>query len=373
MATDARFDVVQKILPHENADSLEVAVVSNFPCIVRKGEFIIGDWCFYIRDDARLMCFDEYKTCQDKDDFTASFPWQSGLIKYLGTNGRVKTVKLRKKISMGILLKPRDVCPNINDFTSDIAEYYNSQILDPENGSLYLKKNFGIEHWTAPMMGCSMGQIDARGPLCDGVQKSDEENFENIDDSEFPWGEDVLETKKLDGTSTTVLSTPEGEVHVMSRSLDMKLECDNVYTRATKDIIPLVTALAKHYNKTIAVRGEVCGQGINANKANKEAKDPLLTFNMYGVNFPNDPDYATRIGLYGTPSHFLEVNKVCKQLTGHEIRTVPILGVIKLTREYLEKVVNMPADIKEGSVFNTKSMTLPHFKAKSREYLMKIG
>ena len=44
MATDAKFDKVQKILKHENADALEIAIVSNFPCVVRKGEFKEGDW-----------------------------------------------------------------------------------------------------------------------------------------------------------------------------------------------------------------------------------------------------------------------------------------------------------------------------------------
>ena len=41
MATDARFDKIQKIVPHDNADALEIAIVSSFPCVVRKGESLL--------------------------------------------------------------------------------------------------------------------------------------------------------------------------------------------------------------------------------------------------------------------------------------------------------------------------------------------
>lgn len=389
MATDATFEKIQKIKPCENSDNLEIALVSNFPCVVRKGEFCGGDWCFYIRDDAKLSCFDAYRqriedehTSMKTGDFTtcdawqAEFPWQTNLMGYLGSNGRVKTIKLRGHLSMGILLKWSDVIGNLGISSSCFGDEFfndiNRRIRDEDNGANFLKQHFGVEHWVAPIAGGSMGQTDARGPLCDGVWKTDEENFENIDNSEFPWGEDVLETAKLDGTSTSILSTPDGEVHVMSRSLDLKLECDNVYTRAVKDVIPLVRELAKHYRKTICVRGETVGEGINASKANMDARG-RLSFNMFAVSFPKDPDYACRIGLWGTPWHFLEVNRVCREITGYEIKTVPVLGVVKLTCEYLEEVAARPASLREGSVFNTKSMTLPHFKAKSREYLLRTS
>ena len=60
MATDAKFDRVQKIVPHDNADALEIAVVSNFPCVVKKDSFKEGDVVFYIRDDAKLVDYDQW-------------------------------------------------------------------------------------------------------------------------------------------------------------------------------------------------------------------------------------------------------------------------------------------------------------------------
>ena len=43
MATDARFDKIKKIVPCKNSDNLETVIVSNFPCVVRKGEFKEGE------------------------------------------------------------------------------------------------------------------------------------------------------------------------------------------------------------------------------------------------------------------------------------------------------------------------------------------
>ena len=120
MATDAKFDKIQKIVPHGNADALEIAIVSNFPCVVKKDTFKEGDVVFYIRDDAKLVEYDAWKEFMKRyEDPSAMIPqdcyhpekfgWQEGLLKYLGGGGRVKTIKLRGQTSMGILMKPIDL------------------------------------------------------------------------------------------------------------------------------------------------------------------------------------------------------------------------------------------------------------------------
>ena len=95
---DASFERIERITPHGNADSLELATVSGFPCVVRKGEFKEGELCFYVRDDAKLVSFDERKADADTP---LSFPWQEPLLRYLGSGGRVKTIRLRGVLSMG--------------------------------------------------------------------------------------------------------------------------------------------------------------------------------------------------------------------------------------------------------------------------------
>ena len=144
MATDARFEKITKIENHPMADNLEIAIVSNFPCVVRKGEFKEGEWCFYIRDDSRLLGWDEWQERINRDreaektgdfvtqdEFTCTWQWQDNLLKYLGSGGRVKSIKLRGKVSMGILLKIKDVIPlnlafNNNDYICNSVSVYNN-------------------------------------------------------------------------------------------------------------------------------------------------------------------------------------------------------------------------------------------------------
>ena len=190
MATDARFDKIQKIIPHENSTNLEIAIVSNFPCVVRKGEFKEGEWCFYIRDDSRLLGWDEWQERINRDreaaktgdfvtqdEFTCTWHWQDNLLKYLGNGGRVKSIKLRGKVSMGILLKIKDVIPlnlafNNNDY---ICNGLNTIISNPDSGAKFLEQNFGISHWSAPTTGFGSMNVKYCG-LPEGLEKSDSEN-----------------------------------------------------------------------------------------------------------------------------------------------------------------------------------------------------
>ena len=359
MAKDASFEKIEAIKPHPNADKLELATICGWQVVVGKGEFNVGDVVFYIREDAKLLGFDKHDR----------WPWQTKLIPYLGSSGRVKTVKLRGEFSCGIAVSLDALFGHINKAEAKDWEKDNV-VLNGEFPGGLLSGKYGVTHWEAPIR--NVGDMKVSGTLIPGLWKTDEENFQNIKDCEFPFGEEVLVTKKLDGTSCSISSDPEGNVHVMSRSNSLYLDVDNIYNRAAKPLIPLVQALAKHYNETIVIRGEVCGDRINASKVNLDCHGEP-TFNLYATVFPYAKDMAQRIGLYGTQWHFLEVNKVCKQLTGQEIKTVPIEGIEVLTKKLLEDISNMPKEAGEGRVINTKSLRLPHFKSKSKEYIMNIG
>ena len=200
MAIDARFEKITKIENHPMADNLEIAIVSNFPCVVRKGEFKEGDICFYIRDDSKLLGWDEYQERINRnreaektgdfvtqDEFTCTWHWQDNLLKYLGSGGRVKSIKLRGKVSMGILLSTKTVCPDVLVFDEPVAETFNKTIQNPEYGSSYLEKRFGIAHWSAPTTGFGSMNVKYCG-LPEGLEKSDSENWENLPESDLHLG-----------------------------------------------------------------------------------------------------------------------------------------------------------------------------------------
>ena len=396
MATDAKFDKIQKIIPHENSDNLEIAIVSNFPCVVRKGEFKEGDICFYIRDDAKLMGWDEYQERINRnreaektgdfvtqDEFTCTWHWQDNLLKYLGSGGRVKSIKLRGKVSMGILLSTKTVCPDVLVFDEHVAETFNKTIQNPEYGSSYLEKRFGIAHWSAPTTGFGSMNVKYCG-LPEGLEKSDEENWENLPESDLHLGSECLVTKKLDGTSTTVTCYPDGKYEISSRSMTFNVESmnekgeENIYTKFTKDAVKAGLWYAKKFNTIIAIRGETCCGSVQKSSYNKDCK--LEGFYVYGCEFPQKDNFFEKHGTFGTSQHFIPILNLIEDECGIKLKSVPIIEETIVSKELLQKYNDMPWEWGEGVVINVRVDDIDQvpeslvwdYKSKSREYLMKM-
>lgn len=396
MATDAKFDKVQKILKHENADALEIAIVSNFPCVVRKGEFKEGDWCFYIRDDAKLIAFDERAAEVAKmkeagmlvpeniDEIVKlTFEWQRPLLKYLGGGGRVKTVKLRGQTSMGILLKPEVVWsaggPECEE--TCLWEELNKKIAS-ETGSGFLESKLGVTHWSAPIGNIGDMNVLHQG-LDFGLAASDEENWQNLPEDELHLGAKCLVTKKLDGTSCTVICQPNGEWSVASRRMTFNVKQmeaegqENVYTRYTREAVKAGLWYAREHNVVIALRGEVCCSTVQKFGINKD-KD-LNGFFIYGVEFPEAEDFYVKHGVYGSGKHFTDIVKEM-EAAGFCLKTVPVVCETVVSRELLKEYNDKPASWGEGVVLNISCegadpsafSAVWSYKSKSQDYLMKI-
>ena len=396
MATDARFEKITKIENHPMADNLEIAIVSNFPCVVRKGEFKEGEWCFYIRDDSRLLGWDEWqeRINRDKeaektgdfvtqDEFTCTWQWQDNLLKYLGNGGRVKSIKIRGKVSMGILLSTKTVCPDVLVFDEPVAETFNKTIQNPEYGSSYLEKRFGIAHWSAPTTGFGSMNVKYCG-LPEGLEKSDEENWENLPESDLHLGSECLVTKKLDGTSTTVTCYPDGKYEISSRSMTFNVESmnekgeENIYTKFTKDAVKAGLWYAKKFNTIIAIRGETCCGSVQKSSYNKDCK--LEGFYVYGCEFPQKDNFFEKHGTFGTSQHFIPILNLIEDECGIKLKSVPIIEETIVSKELLQKYNDMPWEWGEGVVINVRVDDIDQvpeslvwdYKSKSREYLMKM-
>ena len=393
MATDARFEKIQKIVPHSNADSLEIATVSNFPCVVRKGEFKEGDIVFYVRDDAKLSEYDGYREFMSRYENPDSmfpqdswhperFSWQEGLMKYLGGGGRVKTVKLRGQVSMGILVKPEELGLGTG-LTETGMDEINRKISDTETGHGFLLEKFGVDHWVPPTT--SFGDLNVlHQGLEFGLDKTDEENWENLPGEDLHLGANCIVTKKLDGTSCTVICEPDGHYSVASRSMTFNVEemsktgRENIYTQFTKEAVKAGLRFASETGWTIALRGEVCCRAVQNMNVNKD-KD-LNGFYLFRTEFPEVPDRYGMKGTYGSQFHFLEIAKKFKEW-GFDVRTVPVLEKdVPITKDLLEKYNDMPASFGEGVVINVdfrgqggSLSNVWSYKSKSREYLIKVG
>lgn len=354
---DASFEKVESIRPHANADRLEIAIISGWQVVVGKGEFHVGDVVFYIREDARLL------------GDIVKWPWQAPLLNYLGGGNRVKTIRLRGEWSSGIAVGLSKVFGHINKEESKNWKADNIK-LNNEFPGAFLMGKYGICHWEAPIR--NVGDLQARGGLPYSIPKSDETNVQELRKNDaIPFGQKCLITKKLDGTSTTIIAFPDGRTHVCTRSNDLVKTCDNVWNRAAKDVLPLAEAWAKHYNKPIALRGETCAPSIQKFSFNRDKDIAEPTFFCYGVIVLDEKDYDVRNGQYSTPYHFLTIAKQIQKLTGQELRTVPILGESEVSEELITKYLNQPLDFGEGVVINAvpKLGKCSHFKIKSLAYL----
>lgn len=384
---DASFEKIEKILKHPNADNLEIAIISNYPCIIKKDSFNIGDIVFYIREDAKLIAYDQLKEFNKRHDdpnilipqdcFHSSWPWQDELLKHLGSGGRVKVIKLRSALSMGILMKPSDIGLG-SSLTWEGAEKINAKILDPETGAAFLEQTFGIAHWTAPQT--NVGQLNVKYcGLPEGIAKSDSENWENLPESDLHIGRKCLVTQKLDGTSTLTTCWPDGRFEISSRSNTFKDENDeakfNIYQKFTREIVKAGLWYAKTHNKVIAFRSETCCPAVQKMSINKDwqRNDSFV----YGCEFPEEQDFFLKHGCYGTNNHFIKVIEECNT-NGFNVKHVPIIKEDIITIDLLKSYNDMPADF-EGVVINVDCTDADiadslvwQYKSKSREYLMKI-
>lgn len=90
----ASIEIISDIVPHSNADAIELAIIKGWQVVVKKGEFHRGDMVLYFEIDSWIP--------------TELAPFLSKGHEprvYKGVRGeRLRTVKLRQEISQGLIL-----------------------------------------------------------------------------------------------------------------------------------------------------------------------------------------------------------------------------------------------------------------------------
>lgn len=183
---------VQKILnirPIDGADRIVVAEVLGWEVVVAKDEFNIGDLAIYYEIDSFLNA-DDPRYASFEERFVA---WE-------GKRGmRLKTIKLRKQISQGLLMPlskfPEVTNPTEGDDVTDLLK---------------------IEKWE-PAEETNSNRGGSRGggrPFPTFIQKTDQERVQNYLRELPKHLEETFEaTIKLDGSSMTVYTVQKGSVH----------------------------------------------------------------------------------------------------------------------------------------------------------------
>lgn len=248
---------ISEIRDIPDADNIVCATVDGWDIVTRRGEFQVGDVGVYFEIDSFLSDTDERFNFLEKIKRT----WQNN------SGYRIKTIKLKKQISQGLLL-PLQLFPEITDpqFDTDYSELLN------------------VIKWEAPTVPSLYS--DAAGLFPSQIPKTDAERVQNslrYYKDAYDANEEFEVSVKCDGSSMTCYSDIRfngeediGEsdlyVGVCSRNYDLKIpvqgeEIKSKFLQMFFDL-DIKTRLTKYYertNKCIAIQGELLGPGIQQN------------------------------------------------------------------------------------------------------------
>ena len=370
---------IDEIKPIPNYDRVEHARVGGWWVVVKKDQFKVGDPAIYIEVDSKVPEKEPFLFLESK--------------KY-----RVKTQKMCKVISQGLLMHPNDfgwgvLEYNVGDF---VTEKLGITYYEPEDNKR--KANTGDKYkvmaqrrpdifkksWARWMMKRNWGKKvmflffgkkrDKKNAWPSWIKKTDEERCQNMPWL-FPGGdEEFTVTEKIDGTSTTFAIYGHGrkqKFYVCSRNVvqdtpKKKNWYDgNVYWEmAEKYNIKEQLAFLMNKNiEYIILQGETYGAGIQKRDYSMKDHD-FAAFNLI-IKFKNQE-----------PVRY-DAAVMERLLTQLGIPSVPIVDLkfkIPETCDDLLNIATGPSAIdrgmREGIVIRSKDGQRS-FKAVSNEFLLK--
>jgi hypothetical protein len=323
---------IQKIIdikPIEAADAVELAFVLGWQVVVKKGEFKVGDLCVYVQIDTVVPDKPEFEFLRSR-------------------NFRVRTIKLRKQLSQGIIfplsiLPAKSVNPNLGyklegkDVTEvlEIKKYekpdnnpFQETERKPKSG--YKKWIYLFKHNILYKLSPSLRpKLRSKFPT-DLVSITDEERIQNIPHVlETHKGKDFVVSYKLDGSSITIIHNKfllKHRFRICSRRFELHDKNNDWYkvfksTKFDKHIIKLVKEFKTN---DIIVQGEAIGK-FNGNHHGLTHNEIRL-FNIYV-----DGKRLNQEDFYGT----------CSKL---EIPCCPFYNIVILdhTMEEILKISDLP-------------------------------
>lgn len=163
---------ITEVIPHPNADRLDIATVKGWNCIVQKGSYKAGDLCVFFPPDSILP-----------DNLIKDYE-----LEFLKKGGRVGTLKLRGYISQGLIL-PTSCLKN--------AGLYKAGLVGTD-----VTKVLGVTKYEPPAKPIQMqGKITSRKVQNPNFTKyTDIENIQNFN-TVFEDGDMVVITEKIHGSN----------------------------------------------------------------------------------------------------------------------------------------------------------------------------
>lgn len=366
---------VSGVAPIEGADSIEIVFVLGWQVVVRKGEFQVGDLVVFYEIDSFLPATDSrYESFKERFSM-----WD-------GKEGmRLKTIKLRKTLSQGLVLP-------VDKF---------QEIKNPEEG-MDVTDILKIEKWEIIEKSFSGSRVQGSGKMFPSfIQKTDQERIQNYGAMVEKYLEEEFEVSiKKDGSSMTVFSVfPDSKYYgiakdflskkkkfnlinwlknlfvkkeltpvsgICSRNILLQLEGDSNFHKAVVNN-NLLTIL-KQSGKSYALQGEVVAPDIQGNYE----KVTTVEFHLFDIFDIDKQEYllpAERVAFcktYGIPHVSI--------LTSNSLNILLMNSkgdnVVQKVLDFSEGKGDNDGVMREGLVFKSMKRDFS-FKAISNSYLLK--
>lgn len=324
----ASIQIIKSLTPIPNADRIELAQVLGWKCVVKKGEFKVGDKCVYFEVDS----------IPPSDNPVFDFLKHSN-----GEMGRIKTIKLRGQISQGLAL-PMTTFPALEKYQigDDVTKRLGVIKWEPdernkvsmERSPLYIKRfhkrylkwlyREPWRNWFSKWL-----YTKSRAEFPQFLNKTDETRVQVLGNVlEKYKGIECYITEKIDGQSITIWFDGDSRVHVASRNYEI-LDHDDYMWKAVEleNIEWRIRTLYKDAKpRYLFLQGELTGPGIQGNKYKRTD---------YFIDIFNVGSYENgRVEYYG-----LDTLDYCQTEVGLHI--VPILHTGYKLESDIDKIVEM--------------------------------
>lgn len=326
----------------ERADNIVIVKFENvaWQCVGKRTDFQVGDLCVYVEVSTVLPEHEVF-----------SFMEKVG--------HKVKTAKIWGQLSQGLPL-PLSIL-NVFDENLNLNYLQEGDDVSDVIGVKRLEDLFPVK----------LGGEQAGLFPTHLLPKTDEDRIQsNPKLLKDIFGKKVVATYKMDGTSCSVLNSPEGGLLVCSRNFAMK-EGENVYWRVTKQV-GLDKILAKPEFAHLQFQGEIVGAGIQGNPLNLSGHD-MYIFNII------DSRTQKPFGIFGIEKfcneNGLKFAPVFEEWKSFDVENVQDLIEMlngeryPFTESILEGVVIRPVE----PFFSVELGKWFSFKVINNEYLLKKG
>jgi hypothetical protein len=360
----AHIEIVSALNPIEGADKIEVADILGWKCVVKKGEFKVGDKVVYVEVDSVMPEKPEYEFLKDK--------------KY-----RIKTIKLKGQVSQGLVLPIENNLPFSKKLVvgQDVTEWLGiTKYLSPSEKAERTKKEVTANKLQKFMMRYSWFRKvflsrTKKQSFPFWVNKTDEERIQNIPHIIKQFEDKFFYvTEKIDYQSVTFTGQLVHRWSILGKFSPLKYQfvvCSRNLT--TNDKNSLYWQIAKKYNieqilknnPTLTIQGEQGDTNVQGNKYG--LKEPRMwVFNI----IDHEKNYFY---------NFHEIRDFC---IDNDLEYVPLLqaGELSSFGTTVEEIVNYAkgkstlANIpREGVVFRCveNGHKLSSFKAINPDFLLK--